>query len=82
MNTEINVILFLISSIIGYLARMKIKSKCSCCECEIERDDNNKVQRLSVVKKNKTDSSRNLESIDNNNNNEKENNKSLKQGTL
>ena len=51
MTGELQIVLLIVSSILGYLARMKIKSKCMCCECQIERDSDNKVQRLSVVKK-------------------------------
>jgi hypothetical protein len=63
MTGDLQIILLIVSSILGYLARMKIKSKCgSCCECEIERDDNNKVKRVSVVKKTRENrSQRNLD---------------------
>ena len=66
MTGELQIILLIVSSILGYLARMKIKSRCgSCCECEIEKDDNNKIKRVSVVKKDRSqrnlDSQRNLE---------------------
>ena len=60
MTGDLQIILLMVSSIIGYLARMKIKSRCgTCCECEIEKDDNNKIKRVSVVKKDR--SQRNLD---------------------
>jgi hypothetical protein len=54
MSTEIQIILFIFSSILGYLARMKIKSTCCCCECEVERDIDNKVESVRVIKKSKS----------------------------
>jgi len=58
MNTEYQVLLIIISSIIGYLARMKMKSNCCGNTCEIERDDNNNLECIKVIKKQK--SSRNI----------------------
>lgn len=54
MSTEIQIILFIFSSILGYLARMKVKSTCCCCECEVERDIDNKVESVRVIKKSKS----------------------------
>ena len=81
MTGEVQIILLILSSIFGYLARMKIKAKCGCCEVEIERDDNNKVKRVSVVKKEK--SQRNLDpSIDTNSENTPRSKKNQQSGVL
>tara|TARA_R110000796_G_scaffold80732_1_gene178526 strand:+ start:636 stop:884 length:249 start_codon:yes stop_codon:yes gene_type:complete len=64
MTGEVQIILLILSSIFGYLARMKIKAKCGCCELEIERDDNNKVKRVSVVKKEKSQRNLDTSSLD------------------
>ena len=65
MTGELQIILLIVSSILGYLARIKIKSRCgTCCECEIERDDNNKVKRVSVVKKDRSQRNLDTSSLD------------------
>lgn len=51
METEYEIMLFIFSSIIGYLVRMKIKSSCCCCKCEIERNDDNKMESIKVIRK-------------------------------
>ena len=59
MNTEYQIILFIFSSVLGYLARMKIKSNCCGWSCEIERNDNNKMESIKVIRKSISKSSNN-----------------------
>tara|TARA_R110001592_G_scaffold53285_3_gene163368 strand:- start:3110 stop:3328 length:219 start_codon:yes stop_codon:yes gene_type:complete len=61
MKAEHQIILFIFSSILGYLARMKIKSNCCGCSCEIERNDNNKMESIKVIRKSISKSSNNLD---------------------
>ena len=51
MQTYLSIILICVSSLFGYLLKTKVDSSCCCCTLKLERDNDNKMKGVSMLKK-------------------------------
>ena len=53
METQYEVVLFVLMAVLGYLGGIrKARSNCCCCSVELERDDeSNRLEGVKVVRK-------------------------------